>query len=84
MIQSYISRGAHFINREDAVTVLRELGKLQEFVFSQLVEINTKPEGAEVKIKCVLDAHSRKVINEFLEKRNLKIREEKGFVIIFE
>jgi hypothetical protein len=38
----------------------------------------------ELKIKCVLDDHGRRSICAFLEKRNLKMREEKGFTIIYQ
>ena len=39
------------------MSVLRELGKLlEEFANAELVEIGNKPEGAEVRIKCVLNA----------------------------
>jgi len=36
----------------------------------------------EIKIKCALDTHGKEAATEFLEQRNLKMREEKGFIII--
>jgi len=50
------------------------------------VEINRLrgTDGFELKIKCVLDFHDREAINEFLEKRKLRMREEKGTIIISE
>ena len=39
---------------------------------------------SEIKIRCVLDDHGRAVVDEFLEKRNLRMREERGFVIIYQ
>jgi len=65
---------------------LHDLAQLhQEIAFAGIVEINnlSGTDEYELKIKCVLDAHGRKSINEFLEKRDLKMREEEGFIIIF-
>ncbi len=77
--------GEYSINRAEAIAVLRELSNLHtEIAFSELVEINqlNKNHEFELKFKCVLDTHGRKSINEFLEKRNLKMKEENGFVIV--
>jgi len=50
------------------------------------VEIRKSPgtDEFELRFKCALDLHGRKSVNEFLEKRNLKMMEEKGFIIIYE
>jgi len=50
------------------------------------VEINQLrgADGFELKIKRVLDFHDREAINEFLEKRKLRMREEKGIIIVSE
>ena len=64
---------------------MRELGQIhEEFALAEIVTINklSDTDEFELKIKCVLDAHGRKSINEFLQKRNLKMREDNGFIII--
>jgi hypothetical protein len=43
-----------------------------------------KANDFQIKIKCVLDVHGRKIVDEFLKERNLKMREEKGFVLIYQ
>jgi hypothetical protein len=50
------------------------------------VEINRLrgADGFELKIKCVLNLQYREAINEFLEKRKLRMREEKGTIMISE
>jgi hypothetical protein len=74
----------HSIDRTEAVAVLRELteNNHKEFAFAELVEIR-RNDGVELRIKCVLDAHDRESIRDFLEKRMLKMREEKGYIIIY-
>lgn len=69
------------------LSVFRELAKLHaDFAYSDRVEIAKadNSDESEIKIRCVLDDHGRAVVDEFLEKRNLKMREEKGFVIIYQ
>jgi len=75
------------IDRSEAVAVFRELTELHtEIAYATIVSIDktSDTEGYSLKIKCVLDSHSRDSINEFLKKRNLQIREEKGYVIIYQ
>jgi len=48
----------------------------------EIVKLGNSDE-VEIKIRCVLNDNGR-VVDEFLEKRNLKMREEKGFVIIYQ
>jgi hypothetical protein len=48
-----------------------------EFVLAEFVGIITKPEGVKLKIKCVLETHGRKIINEYLEKKNLAMQGKK-------
>jgi len=43
-----------------------------------------KTDDFQIKIKCILDAHGRKVIDEFLKERNLRMREEQGLVLIYQ
>ena len=66
--------------------VLHELAQIRNpIALAGIVEIN-KLKGTdefELRIKCILDVHSRKSINELLEKRNLKMREEEDFIIIY-
>ena len=79
-------RGKYPIIRAEALAILHDLAQLhQEIAFGGIVEVNNLggTDEYELKIKCVLDAHGRKSINEFLEKRDLKMREEEGFIIIF-
>ena len=75
------------MNRAEAVSVLREFANShKEIASAELVEIRRCPgtDEFELRFKCVLDFHGRKSVNEFLDKRNLKMREEKGFIIIYE
>ena len=73
------------INRADALKTLRELAEVQsELAFSQivsLIELSNNDEFA-ISFKCTLVDHGRKVINEFLEKKKLKMKEENGFITI--
>lgn len=64
---------------------MRELVQLHtEIAFTEIVTINklSDTDEFELKIKCVLDVHGRKLVNEFLQKRNLKVSEKEGFIII--
>jgi hypothetical protein len=82
-----LNGGIRSINRAYALAVFRELTKLHgEFAYADRVEIAKvgNSDEVEIKIKCVLDAHGKEMIEEFLNNRNLKMREEKGFVIIYQ
>ncbi|MDQ1281178.1 MAG: hypothetical protein QG670_2442 [Thermoproteota archaeon] len=73
------------IKRSEAITVFHDLVQINnEIAFSQIVEINklSDTDEFELKIKVVLDVHDVKPINEFLEKRSLKMREKDEFIII--
>jgi len=75
------------LDRREAVWVLRVLSQLhREIAFADFLEVNkaSGTEGYELRIKCVLDAHGRNSISGFLEKRKLKMRDEKGLIIIYE
>jgi len=75
------------INRAEAVVVLREFANFhKEIASAELVEIRKSPDSGEfeIRIKRVLDVHSRESINEFLGKRDLRMIEEKGFIIIYQ
>lgn len=64
---------------------MRELGHIHsEVAFAEIVNLNKSrdTDEFELQIKCVLDAQGRKSINEFLQERNLEMREDQGFVII--
>lgn len=80
-----IITGDYGINRAEALAVLSELAQIhQEIAFAGIVGISElgDSEEFELRIKCVLDAHGRKSIHEFLQKRNLTMRENEGFIII--
>ncbi len=63
--------------------VLREILELDEgFACVELVDIGLKPEGAELRFKCSLEAHNAKKIDAFLKEKNLKMKREKEFVTI--
>ena len=75
------------MDRREAVCVLRVLSQLhREIVFANFLEVSKArgTKGYELRIKCVLDAHGRNSISGFLEKRKLKMREENGFIVIYE
>ena len=75
------------IDKAEAIGVLRELGQIHsEITFSEIVTIDklSNANEFELKIKCVLDAHGRQSIREFLQKRKLDMRENQGFIIINE
>ena len=80
--------GHHSINRAEAIAVFRELSQLHREIvaYAELVEISKqdKANDFQIKIKCVLDAHGRKIVDEFLKEKKLKMREEKGFVLIYQ
>jgi 16S rRNA C1402 (ribose-2'-O) methylase RsmI len=76
--------GFHF-NKAEAVAVSRELAKIHsEIAFAEIVEISKLPnsDAYELKIRFVLDVHGRESVNAFLIERDLKMREENGFIII--
>jgi len=76
--------GTYSINRQEALSVLHELTQLHKevFVYAEIMEIR-EADGTELKIKCPLDSHGRKVITDFLSEKNLQMREEKGYIIIY-
>ncbi len=66
--------------------MFRELARLHgEFAYADRVEINKvgNSDESEIKIKCTLDGHAREIVTLFLEKKNLKMREEAEFIIIY-
>ena len=83
-----MKRGHHLINRAEAVAVFRELSQLHEEVvaYAELVEIGKRDKTGDfqIRIKCVLDVHRRKIVDEFLKEKKLKMKEEKGFVLIYQ
>ncbi len=47
-----------------------------------IIKIGDSSDEYELEIRCFLDGSRHKMIDEFLEKRNLVMREENGSVII--
>ncbi len=75
------------MKRKEALAVFRELAHLHpEIAHAERVEIRKADESdeAEIRIRCGLDSHCRKVVGEFLEQRKLKMREEEGLFIIYQ
>jgi hypothetical protein len=79
------------MNRSEALAVLHELFTvLQETLLIGCVSLDSKEttflrgsNGFEIKIKCELDVRSRKCMEPILEKHNLGIKEDEGFIILY-
>lgn len=74
------------INKAEAIAVLRELSQSHmEIASADMVELRKSSNGdqTELKIKCVVSFDCEKSVRKFLEKRNLEMREEKGFIVIY-
>jgi hypothetical protein len=53
------------------------------FLCADIVELR-KNDGVEIRIKCDLDAHGRKVVDDFLKERNLHMRQEEGYIVVYQ
>jgi len=65
---------------------LHELAQIHsEIAFAEIVEISKLVNGDEheLKIKCLLNVDGRESVNAFLIERDLKMRGENGFIIIY-
>jgi len=76
------------MNRQEALSVLNELAQRHTEIvaYAGLVVIDKldKTDQIQLKIKYIPNGHDKKVIEEFLKERNLKMKEEKGFLIIYQ
>ncbi len=80
----YSQLGDYSINRAEAIAVLTDLRRIcEEIASSELVEIK-QSNGIELKIKCILDIQRRKAITDFLRERNLRMKEEEGYITIYQ
>jgi len=52
----------------------------------EIVALKKKDENGEceIKVKCFLDEYARQSLSEILQKHSLRMREEKGFIIIYQ
>jgi hypothetical protein len=79
------------LKRAEALAVLHEIfEECQESVIYWRVSLDPKEshvvegsDGFEIKVKCDLDEHSRSVIKTILDRHQLGMKEENGFVLIY-
>ena len=79
------------VKRPKARAVLHEIfEECQESVIHWRVSLDSKEshvvegsDGFEIKLKCELDDHSRSVIKTILNKHQLGMKEENGFVLTY-
>ncbi len=76
------------INRARALVILQELCEFHRVIvaYAQIIEIAESANSDEfkLKIKASLDTHSKEVIDKFLKERNLKMKKENEYIIIYE
>jgi hypothetical protein len=69
------------------VLILRELAKtFREIVLAEFVSI-VKLSGEndyELKLRCLIDDCDKESISEYLQKWDLKMREEKGYMVVYQ
>lgn len=74
------------INRARALVIFQELCALHREIvaYAQIIEIvEDNPDEFRLKIKASLDTH-KEVIDTFLKERNLKMKTENEYIIIYE
>jgi hypothetical protein len=78
------------MHREEAIKVLYAIHDVCQQFFMSCVsldrpssQITEAPDGYEIRMKCDVDSNSRKCIKPILDKYNLLLREENGFVILY-
>lgn len=80
------------MNKPEALSVLHEIaGALRESTLISSVSLDQhisltkdpKDESYHIRIKCDLDNYSRKSLKPILNKHNLILKEEKGYIVIF-
>jgi len=50
----------------------------------EIITLSRKDEECEIKIKFSLNNYNRKALDGILQKRNLKMREDKGYIIVYQ
>lgn len=50
----------------------------------EIITLARKDDECEIKIKCPLNNYNRKVLDEILQKHNLRMREDKGYIIVYQ
>jgi hypothetical protein len=79
------------VKRPEARAVLHEIFKeCQESVIHWRVSLDSKEShviedsnGFEIRLKCYLDDHSRRLIKTILDRHQLGMKEENGFVLTY-
>ncbi len=76
------------LDRPEAVAVLNEVYETcRESILITCVSVDSQvsddSNGYEIRMRCILDGHSRNCLALILEKHGLGIREEKDYVILY-
>jgi hypothetical protein len=50
----------------------------------EIITLGRKDDGCEIKTECPLNNYNRKVLDEILQKHNLRMREDKGYIIVYQ